>query len=50
VFGERLASSASLLAAQLAGGALAIAGIAVLSRSSVVQTDTGLSSRSLRGQ
>lgn len=39
VFGERLASSA-LLILQLAGGALAIAGIAVLSNSAVVQTET----------
>lgn len=43
VFGERLASSAPLLAFQLAGGMLAVAGIAVLSRSSVVRTETDLS-------
>ncbi len=48
VFRERLASSAPLLAVQLAGGALAIAGIAVLSRSSVVQTETELSASALR--
>lgn len=40
VFGERLASSVPLQAVQLAGGALAIGGIAVLSGSSVVQTET----------
>ncbi len=40
VFGERLASSPPLLALQLTGGALAVAGIAVLSRSSVVKTET----------
>lgn len=45
VFGERLASSAPILAVQLAGAALAVAGIAVLSRSSVVQTETKLSAR-----
>lgn len=50
VFGERLASSAPLLASQLAGGALAIAGIAVLSRSSVVQTETELSAASFRAR
>jgi hypothetical protein len=43
VFGERLASAAPLQVIQLAGGALAVAGIAVLSRSSVVQTETELS-------
>jgi drug/metabolite transporter (DMT)-like permease len=48
VFGERLASSAPLQVVQLAGGALAVAGIAVLSRSSVVQTETELSSSALR--
>jgi uncharacterized membrane protein YedE/YeeE len=42
VFGERLASSPVLLAIQLAGGAIAVAGIAVLSRSSVVETETSL--------
>jgi drug/metabolite transporter (DMT)-like permease len=40
IFGEQLASSPVLLAMQLAGGALAVAGIAVLSRSSVVRTET----------
>lgn len=35
VFGERLAASPGQLAAQLAGGVIAVAGIAVLSRSSV---------------
>ncbi len=40
VFGERLASSAALQAVQLAGGVLAVAGIAVLSRSSVVRAET----------
>jgi hypothetical protein len=44
VFGERRASSVALQIVQLAGGALAVAGIAVLSRSSVVQTETELSS------
>ncbi len=42
VFGERLASSPGQLAVQLAGGALAVAGIAVLSRSSIVVTETRL--------
>lgn len=40
VFGERLASSAPLQAVQLTGGALAVIGIAVLSRSSVVRAET----------
>lgn len=40
VFGERLASSPGQLALQLAGGAVAVAGIAVLSRSSIVETET----------
>jgi drug/metabolite transporter (DMT)-like permease len=40
VFGERLASSPSLLGFQLAGGALAAGGIAVLSRSSIVAAET----------
>jgi drug/metabolite transporter (DMT)-like permease len=48
VFGERLASSAPLLAIQLAGGAVAVAGIAVLSRSSVVRTETDLSVKRAR--
>lgn len=39
VFGERLASSPALQAVQFAGGALAVAGIAVLSRSSVVRAE-----------
>lgn len=46
VFGERLATTPALQAIQLAGGALAVAGIAVLSRSSVVRTEA--SSRSPR--
>jgi drug/metabolite transporter (DMT)-like permease len=50
VFGERLASSVPLQVIQLVGGALAVAGIAVLSRSSVVQTETELPSRTLRRQ
>lgn len=40
VFGERLASSAGQLALQLAGGAAAVAGIALLSHSSIVETET----------
>jgi drug/metabolite transporter (DMT)-like permease len=40
VFGERLASSPVLQGFQLAGGALAAAGIAVLSRSSIVAAET----------
>jgi drug/metabolite transporter (DMT)-like permease len=39
VFGEKLASSPALQAAQLAGGALAVIGIVVLSRSTVVRTE-----------
>lgn len=39
VFGERLASSPWQLGLQLAGGALAVAGIAILSHSSVVTTE-----------
>ncbi len=39
VFRERLASSPWQLALQLAGGALAVAGIAILSHSSVVSTE-----------
>jgi drug/metabolite transporter (DMT)-like permease len=42
VFRERLASSPGQLAVQLAGGALAVTGIAVLSRSSVVHTESEL--------
>jgi drug/metabolite transporter (DMT)-like permease len=41
VFGERLAASPGQLAAQLAGGAVAAAGIAVLSRSSVAAMEVG---------
>ena len=41
VFGERLAASPGQLAAQLAGGAVAAAGIAVLSRSSVAAMEAG---------
>jgi drug/metabolite transporter (DMT)-like permease len=48
VFGERLASSAPLQAVQLAGGAIAVVGIAVLSRSSVVRTETELTSGASR--
>jgi drug/metabolite transporter (DMT)-like permease len=48
VFGERLASSAPLQVLQLAGAALTVAGVAVLSRSSVVQTETELSPRTVR--
>ncbi len=40
IFNERLASSAVLLGVQLAGGALAAVGIALLSRSSIVATET----------
>jgi drug/metabolite transporter (DMT)-like permease len=40
LFGERLASSPALLGVQLAGGALAVAGIALLSGSSIVATET----------
>jgi len=40
VFGERLASSPALQAVQLAGGLVAIVGIFVMSRSSVVRTET----------
>lgn len=42
IFGERLAASPALLAIQLGGGAVAVAGIAVLSHSSVVETETRL--------
>jgi hypothetical protein len=40
VFDEKLASSAWQLGVQLAGGALAVAGIAMLSRSSIVAAET----------
>jgi hypothetical protein len=40
VFGERLAASPGQLAAQLAGGVIAAAGIAALSRSSVAAMET----------
>jgi drug/metabolite transporter (DMT)-like permease len=40
VFGEKLASSPGHLAFQLAGGVVAVVGIAVLSSSSIVQTET----------
>lgn len=40
VFDERLASSAWQLGVQLAGGAIAVAGIAMLSRSSIVAAET----------
>jgi uncharacterized membrane protein len=40
VFGEQLASSAWALGLQMAGGATAVAGIAVLSRSSIVAVET----------
>jgi drug/metabolite transporter (DMT)-like permease len=40
VFDEKLASSAWQLGVQLAGGALAVTGIAVLSRSSIVAVET----------
>lgn len=40
VFGERLASSPALLGIQLAGGALAVAGIVLLSRSSIVAIES----------
>ncbi len=42
VFGERLASSPGQLAFQLLGGAVAVAGIAVLSTSSIVAVETRL--------
>lgn len=45
VFGERLASSPGQLAAQLAGGAVAAAGIAVLSRSSVAAMEAAPADR-----
>jgi hypothetical protein len=40
VFDEKLASSAWQLGVQLAGGALAVAGIAMLSRSAIVAAET----------
>ena len=40
VFGERLASSPVQLGFQLAGGAAAVAGIALLSRSNIVEAET----------
>jgi hypothetical protein len=40
VFGERLSSSPALLGVQLAAGVLAIAGIALLSSSSIVAVET----------
>ena len=40
VFDEKLGSSAWQLGVQLAGGALAVTGIAVLSRSSIVAAET----------
>jgi hypothetical protein len=40
VFDEQLAHSAWQLGLQLAGGALAVAGIAVLSRSAIVAAET----------
>ena len=42
VFGERLASSPGQLAVQLIGGVVAVAGIALLSHSSIVATETRL--------
>ena len=42
VFGERLASSPGQFAVQITGGAVAAAGIAVLSHSSIVATETRL--------
>lgn len=42
VFGERLASSPGQLALQLAGGAVAAGGIALLSHSSIVRAETRL--------
>ena len=40
IFGERLASSPVQLGFQLAGGAAAVAGIALLSRSKIVEAET----------
>jgi hypothetical protein len=48
VFGERLASSPGQLAVQLAGGAVAATGIALLSRSSIVMAEAGLPPAALR--
>jgi len=45
VFGERPAASPGQLAAQLAGGAVAVAGIAALSRSSVAAMETAPSNQ-----
>lgn len=45
VFGERLASSPAQLGLQMFGGAVAAAGIAVLSSSSIVTTETRLAPR-----
>jgi hypothetical protein len=42
IFGERLAPTPAHLAIQLAGGAAAVAGIAILGHSSVVETETRL--------
>lgn len=50
VFEEQLASSPALLAIQLAGGLLAVAGIAVLARSSVVRTETSSHPGASQGQ
>src|SRR5215470_1584572 len=49
VFGERLAASPGQLAAQLAGGAVAVAGIAALSRSSVAAMEAGPEDPASRG-
>jgi hypothetical protein len=40
IFGERLASSPLQLGFQLAGGAAAVAGIWMLSRSNIVEAET----------
>jgi drug/metabolite transporter (DMT)-like permease len=50
VFGERLARSPGLLALQLTGGAIAAAGIAVLSRSPVTQAEERRESRAAGAQ
>ncbi len=47
VFGERLASSPTLQAVQLAGGLVAIIGIFVMSRSSVVRTEADVATSSV---
>ena len=44
IFGEHLAASTAHLAVQLAAGAVAVAGITILSRSSVVKTEAKLTS------